>query len=186
MKTHFDQMGAVASTVCAVHCAICGALPFVFSALGLSFLAGHGAEWAFSVVAIVFAVGASLVGWRQHRSANVVGLLVLGVVGLLASRGLEAGLGHHDHHVDHHGEHHNEHGEDRDVDGDRTAGKSDAHIAHHVDHPSGDRASDGSLSGAEGDMGHLVGTVVGVLAGLMLLLGHLLNIRASRRTLMGV
>ena len=107
-----DQAGAVASTLCAIHCAICALLPAAFGALGLGMLLSQTAEWAFTIVAVSIAFGALVLSWRQHRSIAVAGLLSLGIVGLLASRVLEMGSDHHhgDHHADHHGEEHHDEG----------------------------------------------------------------------------
>ena len=106
-----DQAGAVASTLCAIHCAICALLPAVFGALGLGMLLSQTAEWAFTLVAVSIAAGALVLSWRQYRSVAVAGLLSLGIVGLLASRVLEMGSDHHhhgEHHADHHGEEHHD------------------------------------------------------------------------------
>ena len=134
-----DRAGMLASSVCAVHCVVCALLPAAFGVLGLGVLSGAVAEWGFTLVAIAFAAGALSFGWRRHRSRGIALLMILAVAGLLASRGLEGGEGHH----------HDEH--------------------HH--------AESGEAHGGEG----LAGTAVGVLAGLMLLTGHLLNMRAIRR-----
>ena len=102
-ENRLDRFGAVASSLCAVHCAICAVLPAAFGALGLSVLLSHEAEWAFTLIAIAFAGGALVVGWRVHRSRTVAVLLSLGIVGLLASRFIEMGSDHHGHHEgDHH------------------------------------------------------------------------------------
>jgi len=93
-----DRVGAVASSLCAAHCAICALLPAAFGALGMGALLGHEAEWVFTLIAIGFAAGALLMGWRRHRSMGVATLLVIGMLGLLASRGIEAGHEHGDHH----------------------------------------------------------------------------------------
>ena len=100
-----DQAGAVASTLCAIHCAICALLPAAFGALGLGMLLSQTAEWAFTLVAVSIAAGALVLSWRQYRSIAVAGLLSLGIVGLLASRVLEMGSDHH-HHGEHHADHH--------------------------------------------------------------------------------
>lgn len=154
-----DRFGAVASSLCAVHCAVSGLLPAALGALGLGFLLGHEAEWVFTLIAVLFAGGALVLGWRRHRSRLVAGLLALGIVGLLASRGLEMSGGHHE-------PHHS--------------------TAEHADgHDEGDdelRGDHGEVPVVHEDSLHLVGTVAGVLAGLLLLFGHLLNIRTSRRS----
>ena len=171
MNERVDRMGAVASTVCAVHCGLCALLPVAFSALGLSFLVGHKAEWIFTMIAIVFALGALVLGWRQHGSVRVVSILALGVVGLLASRGLEMG----GHHGDHHGAHERGHVE-----------PSEGHAHDHREHKDHGHQEVHAEEGAKahdhhGHAAHLAGAAVGVIAGFLLLMGHLLNIRTTRR-----
>ena len=179
-KEWADRFGSVASTLCAVHCALCAFLPVVFTVAGVGFLLSERAEWAFSIVAVLFGLGALWFGWRQHRSKQVAALLIVGVLGILASRGLEMGSHHHGHGEEHHEDaehaeasdghdaekHHDEHAEEG-------AGHHDDHAegeaGHHDDHAEGE------------DSSHLIGAAVGVAAGLILLIGHILNIRAARR-----
>ena len=156
-----DRLGSVASTMCAIHCAICAFLPVIFTAVGLNFLLNQSAEWIFSLVAIAFGLGALVLGWRRHRSKTVAALLVLGVVGILASRGLEMGSDHHGHDDAHHEE-----------------AVADGAKEHHDE---ADHDEHGEAHGEHDDGAHTLGAVVGVLAGTTLLFGHLLNIRAFRR-----
>ena len=46
-------------------------LPLAFGALGLSFLAGHEAEWMFTLVAVAFAAVALNVRLAQNHSTQV-------------------------------------------------------------------------------------------------------------------
>ncbi|MFN3198439.1 MAG: MerC domain-containing protein [Bradymonadia bacterium] len=172
-----DRLGAIASGLCAIHCAVCALLPAAFGALGLGFLVGHTTEWIFTGVAIVFAGVALVMGWRQHRSRVVAAVLAVGIMGLLASRVIEMS-----------GEHHHDHAAES---GHVAHGEADAHAGEHADHGHDDHhaeaahhdkghAEHGHEAG-EVSMAHMAGTAVGVLAGLMLFLGHMLNIRASRR-----
>lgn len=81
-----DRVGATASFLCAIHCAL---LPFVLTLLpllGLGFLASHGFERGFVMFAVVLALVALVIGYRRHRRAlplflAVPGLLLL-VVGI--------------------------------------------------------------------------------------------------------
>ena len=166
-----DRIGSFTSSLCALHCAICGLLPAAFSALGLGFLLGHEAEWILSITAIVLGLGALILSWRQNRSLWVSGLLAVGIVGLLASRGLEMGIGHDDHH----GFSHPAAEEQEEAIVVSEAHHDDEHSLEHAD---GHHEAHDST---EGDMTHLIGTVVGVFAGLLLLFGHLLNIRLARQ-----
>lgn len=75
-----DRLGAMASLLCAVHCA---ALPFLLAilpALGLGFLASHGFERAFIACASVLAVTMAVIGYRRHRTARAFMLLVPGLL----------------------------------------------------------------------------------------------------------
>jgi len=168
---HLDRFGAVASSLCAIHCALCALMPAALGALGLGALLGHNAEWVFTLIAIAFALSALALGWRRHRSKWVVGVLTLGVVGLLVSRGLEMGSGHH--HDEHHAvaEHDEGHG----------AAAAHESVTHH-DASLADSTHDAHHDDDDhGSVGHAAGTVVGVLAGILLLFGHILNIRATRQ-----
>lgn len=150
-----DQMGAVASSLCAIHCAVGALLPAAFGAFGVGFLLGDRAEWAFTLVAVGFAGAALTLGWRRHRDRTVLVLLVVGVVGVLASRAVESMHDGHD-----------------DCDGHAQAAALEARGAH------GGVGSEGA--GLE-RWWHGLGTMVGVLAGTTLVGGHLVNLRASRR-----
>ncbi len=164
-----DRLGTVASSLCAVHCAVVAILRAAFGGLGLRFLLGHEAEWAFTLVAIALASAALTLGWRRHRSLLVAALLALGMVGLLVSRGLEMGPAHHVHHS---------------ASPDATVGWTPSHsdaAAHEPDEHGAKLAEVHHKSlVVHTNATHVSGTVVGVLAGLLLLLGHLLNIRAVR------
>jgi MerC mercury resistance protein len=77
---HFaDRLGTVASTLCAVHCA---ALPFVLAllpALGLGFLADHGFERGFIIVASMLATATLIYGYKRHRILRAFAFLVPGL-----------------------------------------------------------------------------------------------------------
>ena len=74
-----DRVGAMASFLCAIHCA---ALPFVFALLplvGLEFLASHNFERIFIVCASVLATTTLVHGYRQHRVRLPLMLLLPGL-----------------------------------------------------------------------------------------------------------
>ena len=182
MSQKIDRFGAVASSLCAVHCAAVALLPLAFGALGLSFLAGHSAEWSFTLLAIVFALFALNISWRKNRSVPVTALLIIGIVGLLASRFIEMSSGDHGHHghQEHVAEAHHkpsEHASEHHEPGAEKNAKE--HDDHKEEHKS-EHKGHGGHDEHEG-IGHAVGTVVGVLAGLLLFIGHLLNLSATRR-----
>ena len=84
-----DVLGKFASGICAVHCALCAFLPGIFALIGLEILVGHEAEWGFTIVAITFALGAMLLGFKRHQSPRIALLFAVGIIGLLGSRFLE-------------------------------------------------------------------------------------------------
>ena len=92
-----DRCGAVASTACAIHCALCAFLPAVFVALGLDFLLAHEVEWILTGVAVSFGLVAFYFAWTRHRKRGVLALLAIGILGLVAARGMEE-MAHHEHH----------------------------------------------------------------------------------------
>jgi hypothetical protein len=75
-----DRIGATASFLCAVHCAV---LPFVLAALpafGLGFLADHGFERGFILGASLLATGTLIHGYRRHRVRHALALLLPGLM----------------------------------------------------------------------------------------------------------
>jgi hypothetical protein len=78
-----DRVGATASFLCAVHCAL---LPFVLAALpliGLEFLAGHAFERIFVTCAALLAAGSIYFGYRRHRHPHALFLTLPGIALLL-------------------------------------------------------------------------------------------------------
>jgi len=63
-----DKAGAIASFVCAVHCATVGLLVSILPLIGLSFLHEPWVEASFYSLAIIFGVWAAIRGWKLHRS----------------------------------------------------------------------------------------------------------------------
>ena len=77
--TLVDRIGATASMLCAVHCAL---LPFVLALLpliGLEFLAGHTFERVFVGCAAVLACASLLIAYRRHRRPHALFLMVPGI-----------------------------------------------------------------------------------------------------------
>ena len=167
-----DRFGAVASSLCALHCALCAFLPVIFAVLGLGFLLTHEAEWLLNIIAILFGSWALGLAWRTHRSGRVVGLLLVGILGLLVSRGLEMAA-----HSDHHGETaHTDPVENAHTD-EGSEGVTDGHL-HDQHDDMGEEHGDDEHD--ESDDLHVLGASLGVFSGLLLFFGHLLNIRRAR------
>jgi hypothetical protein len=78
-----DRIGATASLLCAVHCAL---LPFVLALLpliGLEFLAGHTFERIFVACAAALAGASIITAYRRHRQPHALFLMVPGIALLL-------------------------------------------------------------------------------------------------------
>jgi len=168
-----DRFGAVASSVCAVHCAFCAFLPVAISALGFDFLFAQQTEWLFSITAILFGVVALFLGWRQHRSKRVAILMITGIVGIMVSRGIEMGSGHHEHGTD---AHHDVIAHTASVNTGNALAVNSDHGSHSMGHLDSEHGEE-----VHADSVHLAGGVVGVFAGLFLLMGHLVNMRSVRQ-----
>ena len=92
LQSRVDRVGAFASMLCAIHCAL---LPLIFGvlpALGLGFLAGHVFEQVFVSFAIVLASISLLFGLRRHGSYRAFLFLVPGI--LLLVVGVLSGVDH--------------------------------------------------------------------------------------------
>lgn len=78
-----DRLGATASFLCAIHCAL---LPFVLTVLpllGLAFLADHRFERAFVIGASLLASLVLIRGYLRHRQTLPMWLAIPGLVLLL-------------------------------------------------------------------------------------------------------
>ncbi len=87
-----DRFGALASFLCAVHCAL---LPVVFGvlpALELAFLSDHRIERTFVAFAVALATTSLLFGLRRHGSWRAFWVLIPGIALLVA--GLLVGDSH--------------------------------------------------------------------------------------------
>ena len=86
-KSHWwqmaDRVGATASFLCAIHCAL---LPFVLAALpllGLEFLADHRFERGFVMFACALALIALIRGFRRHQHPLPLMLAIPGLTLML-------------------------------------------------------------------------------------------------------
>lgn len=79
-----DRVGATASMLCAVHCAL---LPFVLALLpliGLGFLADHRFERIFIACAATLASATIITAYRRHRRLHALFLLIPGIALLVS------------------------------------------------------------------------------------------------------
>ncbi|HET6631125.1 MAG TPA: MerC domain-containing protein [Rhodanobacteraceae bacterium] len=86
-----DRLGAGASLLCAIHCAL---LPLVIGLLplvGLEILADRGVEFAFVLCACALASTTVIRGWRVHGDPGALRLLLPGIALLLVGQALGHG-----------------------------------------------------------------------------------------------
>jgi hypothetical protein len=83
----FDQLGVVASSVCAVHCALSAVILGASSALG-TLLRDERLELTFLFSAVALAGASVATSYRRHRDPTVVVLAVAGLALLGAGRAL--------------------------------------------------------------------------------------------------
>lgn len=169
-----DHFGAMASSLCMVHCALCALLPLAMGALGLGFLMSHKIELALTLCAMLFALVAGLKGWGLHRSKQVLGLFILGILSLLGSRVLEMGVMHDGHHNAHHDKAHSSAINQSEDHHTASLGSESNEMAH------GEGTQDYHDAEAGSDTLHEVGGLVGMSGGFFLFIGHLLNIRRRK------
>ncbi len=90
---NLDRAGAMASFLCAIHCAL---MPFVITMLpllGLSFLASEPVEWALLLSSATLGTLSLCAGFREHRSRRVFAVLGIALALLVAGRVF------HEHHL---------------------------------------------------------------------------------------
>ena len=172
-----DRFGMVASSLCALHCAISAIIPALFSALGLGLLLSHETEWLFTAFAIAFAASAGIVSWRKVRSTAVISLFIVGVIGLLSAQAIEMASDHHHgahgHREQHEAENHSAHNEEIASIPVKSSVVHSGEHHHEEAHESANKISH--------DSELLWSVIISIFSGLSLVLGHLLNLRFIRR-----
>lgn len=79
-----DKVGATASLVCAMHCALMPLVVTLLPLLGLAFLADERVEWALVGFSAAIGIISLCWGYRVHRSRRALAILAVGL-GLLAA-----------------------------------------------------------------------------------------------------
>lgn len=74
-----DRLGIVASTLCAIHCALLPLAAALLPALGLGAGGWVDFDQGFVVFASILAVATLTLGWRRHRAYRAFALLVPGL-----------------------------------------------------------------------------------------------------------
>lgn len=85
---YLDSLGTLASTACAVHCLLTPLVLGMLPLLGIGFLAADWFENAAVIGAIALGVISMIHGYLHHRRFRVVGLLMGGIILLLAGPSL--------------------------------------------------------------------------------------------------
>jgi len=88
-----DKVGATASFLCAIHCAIMPFIITVLPLLGLGFLASEPVEWGLLACSAVLGTLSLCVGFKEHKRRRVFGVLGLALALLVAGRVF------HEHHL---------------------------------------------------------------------------------------
>ena len=88
-----DRWGTIASTICAIHCAITGIAVSVLSIIGFTTLQSPILEWAFLGFALVFGFWAAARGYRRHKSLVPVLVFFVGFILLAGSHTVRASTG---------------------------------------------------------------------------------------------
>lgn len=87
-----DRIGTVGSLLCAVHCAALPLLLAVAPAIGIG-LANHDFEIGFVAFACLLGLTSLMLGYRRHRHARALALLVPGIVLLCVGVSIEGRTG---------------------------------------------------------------------------------------------
>ncbi|MCW5937480.1 MAG: MerC domain-containing protein [Fimbriimonadaceae bacterium] len=74
-----DKLGAFASGLCAVHCALTGLLLGLLPVIGATFLTNPFVEASFISAAVIFGCWAAWRGFRQHKKWGPMALMFIGL-----------------------------------------------------------------------------------------------------------
>src|SRR5262245_38708440 len=86
LSRYLDTFGAFASTACAVHCLLTPVVIAVLPLLGASIWAAPWLENGAVLFALIVGFASLLHGYSHHRQFRALGLLLAGVVLLIAGR----------------------------------------------------------------------------------------------------
>jgi hypothetical protein len=85
-----NTTGAVASFLCAIHCALMPLLITFLPLIGLGFIASEPVEWGLVAMSAVLGASAICMGYREHRRRRALAILAIGVALLVLGRVSEA------------------------------------------------------------------------------------------------
>jgi len=81
-----DQIGFMASLLCAVHCSILPFLIVAFPILGLSFFVSEIFEWMFLTVSLLLGLTSLCFGYKKHKSFKAFPYLATGLTFIVIGR----------------------------------------------------------------------------------------------------
>ena len=81
-----DRLGAISSTVCALHCALCAFAPALLTIVGLGVLVSHTVEWTFALITAILAIVAAIRGYCPCGTWTAPLMLLTGDVVLIGGR----------------------------------------------------------------------------------------------------
>lgn len=84
-RLNLDRIGAIASTVCAVHCLLTGVAFGLLSVFGLGFIGSPQAEFGFIAFAVIVGSFALYHGHRKHHSLVPGMIFAFGIGCMLVS-----------------------------------------------------------------------------------------------------
>jgi MerC mercury resistance protein len=80
-----DRLGTIASTVCAIHCAVTGIAVSVLSLVGFRYLQSPFLEWVLLGLALLFGSWAAARGYGIHKQRVPIVIFGLGLLLLFGS-----------------------------------------------------------------------------------------------------
>jgi hypothetical protein len=81
-----NSTGAVASFLCAIHCALMPLLVTLLPLIGLGFLAAEPVEWGLVAMSAMLGASAICLGYREHRRRRPLAILGIGMALLVLGR----------------------------------------------------------------------------------------------------
>ncbi len=81
-----DRVGAAASFLCAIHCAVMPMVITLMPLMALSILASEAVEWILFGISAILATGSICWGYKKHRSRTILAILACALALLSAGR----------------------------------------------------------------------------------------------------
>jgi hypothetical protein len=85
-RLDLDRVGATASTLCAIHCALMPIVITILPLIGLGFLADERLEWMLVATSAAMGISSVCLGHREHKQKRAAAMLCLGLSLLAVGR----------------------------------------------------------------------------------------------------